>query len=107
MDRNEGMERKLFGAACSVEKTIREQTAHVQVQPAPRAVVADRGWEEADAQPVPAAGALMTPVDWGAITPDRVCKDAEDWVNSEAMAHSERVEVARETVAEASLAIVL
>ena len=58
------------------------------------------GWEEADAQPGSAAGPLMTTVNWGEITPDRVCKNVEDWGN-EAMAHSGRIEVARKTVLEA------
>ena len=41
-------------------KTSREQTAHVQAQPAPAAIEAVGGWEEADAQPGSAAGSLMT-----------------------------------------------
>ena len=65
-------------------KTSREQTAHVQVQPAPAAVGAAGGWEEADAQPGSVAGSSMTTVNWGEITPDRVCKNAEDWGNKAA-----------------------
>ena len=46
-------------------KTTREQTAHVQVQPAQAAVGAAGGWEEADAQPGSVAGSSMTTVNWG------------------------------------------
>ena len=44
--------------------------------PTPEKATGGRG--EADKWPRTAAGILLTPVNWGAITPDRVCKDVED-----------------------------